>query len=637
MRALSIGLILAAQASFLLVDSGSAHGGEKGPKAKPEKANVHVLGPGSEKAISNLLKLSEKLSDGSALNATIKESAILVTAGSAKKPVLSVTLVHRKDAPKGAVRAGDLSVVSTPGPSPSGLLKELVARIKTSKVTLPWQKVVAKPTAEDIKREKEEAAERAKQEKILRAKEARLKASEKMLARASNLISLGDKEKATKLLSMIATVENNGLIISIAIQLTRAGEKRQAIKMLGDVKNPTISEALSLKLLRGKLPRGPKAIKGVPSKAACDLAMVAAQALDLKRYKEAESLSQAIRKAAPGCVKAWETELRALAELKAPIKTQKIRVEAALKEVGNTSSIHQIASEVYRFGGDSLRSIEEAVLAARANPKEPGRLEGLARIMSEDPAVLLTYLEKVIKQEFKGNAALVRDFAIGVAYHLAHHYEKSQQYLLPLEMVFRSTPILKVYLALNEFNLGAKEQAAKRLKKARVRTEHDVELYYFRAEVLRDTDRKKAISDLTKLLPQLTKSSKGSATEERRVRSLLAALKVCADKKTKICPGDWLHPKTAGKEGQPKITIPPALLKARPLHIATSAHSSDKRQGAKNSKGKTSGAPEKKPGAETPSSDDNPELTNTEENPLLIILLGLGLLIGFVVLRKNTL
>ena len=30
------------------------------------------------------------------------------------------------------------------------------------------------------------------------------------------------------------------------------------------------------------------------------------------------------------------------------------------------------------------------------------------------------------------------------------------------------TPILKVYIALNEFNLGAKEQAAKRIKKARV-------------------------------------------------------------------------------------------------------------------------------------------------------------------------
>ena len=359
MRALSLGLICALQTSLLFADIGSAHGGEAGPKAKPEKATLHVLGPGSEEAISKLLNLGEKLSDGSSLNATIQGSSILVSAGPATKPTLRVKVVHTKDAPKGAVRAGDVSIVAKPGPAPAALTKELVSRIKGSKVSLPWQKVVPKPTAEDLKREREEAAEKAKQERLMREAETKLRAKEKMLGRAAQLVELGEMDKAKKLLRMVTDDANNGLNISVAIQLIRAGAKAEAMKVLKKVKDPTVGEALSLKLLRGKLPKGSKALKGVSPKAACDLAMVGSQALDLKRYAEAESLSRAIRKAAPGCVLAWETELRSLGELKSPVATQKERVEEALKSVSNTGSIHQMQVR-FIAGGDSQRSIEKA-------------------------------------------------------------------------------------------------------------------------------------------------------------------------------------------------------------------------------------------------------------------------------------
>ena len=153
MRALSLGLICAIPASLFLADIGSAHGGEAGPKAKPEKATVHVLGPGSEKAISKLLSLGEKLSDGSSLNATIKGSAILVTAGVATKPTLRVTVVHSEDAAKGAKRAGGVSVDPKPGPAPPALVNELVSRIKASKVTrrrktISWYATSIKATTE---------------------------------------------------------------------------------------------------------------------------------------------------------------------------------------------------------------------------------------------------------------------------------------------------------------------------------------------------------------------------------------------------------------------------------------------------------------------------------------------------------
>ena len=635
MKGMLLGCLWFLQTSIFLTSAGSAHGGEKGPKAKPEEATVHVLGPGSEKALSDLLNLDKPLSTGGALSAKIQETSVLITAGPAAKPTLRVTLVHQADAPRGALRAGGVSVNPKPGPAPQALLTELVARLKASTVALPWQKVVAKPTAEDRAREAREAEERAKEEKLRRKQEALLQAKERTLGRASELVSLGAMEEAKKLLKKIGIVENNGLNISVAIQWMRAGAKAEAMRQLQAVKEPTLDQKLSLKLLRSKLPKGGKALEGADPKVACDLARVAGQALDLRRLVEAENLSHAIRKIAPGCVLAWETELRTLAELKKPMKLQKERVEEALKVVGNTGSIHQIASDIYRFAGDSLRSIEEAFLAARANPKEAGRLEGLARAMSEDPAVLLTYLEKVIGQDFQGNGALVRDFAVGVAYHLAHQYKESQRYLLPLEMVFRTTAILKVYIALNEFNLGGKEQAAKRIKNARVRTEHDVELYYFRAEILRDTDRDQAISDLTKLLPQITKSSKGSATEERRVRSLLEALTVCKKKKTKVCPGDWPHPKTSGTEGQPKMAIPEALKNAKPLHVPNQPTPVNSKSQGDSGEASKPTPDEARPTA--PDTGDEESATpETEQNPFLIAIIGLLLLVGVVVMRRST-
>jgi tetratricopeptide (TPR) repeat protein len=630
MRILHLGMSTA-MLTCLLWTGGASAGGEKGPKARAEKASVYVLPQGSEKTISKLLNLGQKTPNGASLSATVKESGVEIRIGSKTKPALRVTLVHPSTAPKGAIKVRNISVLPSPGPAPRALVTDIIARLKKSALSLPWQKVVPRPSEDDLRREKEEADAKKKQEELEKANEAKFKIAEESLSRAVEWISLGETLRAKKLLMTIDTANNNGLQISVAAALMRAGAKKKSLRMIAAIKPASALEKLELTLLRGTLPRGAKALKGIPKAKACSAAIVATRALEFARFKEAVDLSRTIRKAAPGCVQAWEIELRGLSELKTPNKDLKVLVEKALGEVGNAGSIHQIASEVYRFGGDNLRAIEESMLAARTNPKEPGRLEGLARAMSEDPAVLMTYLEKVIKQNLKGNGALVREFALGVAYHLAQRYKQSQTYLQPLSQVFPHSSILAVYLALNEFNLGAKKEAARRLQSTRVKTEHDIELYYFRAEVLRDVKRDKAISDLKKLIPLLTKSSKSSATELRRVQALLTALEMCKKKKIKVCEADWLHPKTAGPQGQPTIKIPATLGTIVPMKHATKTAPKQTASSQKDEAG--SDAPKTKSSEET--DPENGDDSEAPENPLLIILLGLGLLVGVVVLRRN--
>jgi tetratricopeptide (TPR) repeat protein len=381
-----------------------------------------------------------------------------------------------------------------------------------------------------------------------------------------------------------------------------------------------------LKLLRGELSNAKDALSGVPNAQLCDSALVAERALDTGKIEIARELAHIIRTQVSDCARAWEVELRAMMT-SGDSKGLKGVVAEALAKQGSVPSILQIAGEYFRSQGEFVRAIELVMRAAEKDPREPGLIEGLARALSADPAILPELVAKVEKRQAEGNARVVKDFVLGVSRHLGQDYAGSQSLLKGLKGALPETTILDVYLGSNDYHLGHREEAARRLKAAKVRTEHDVQLYYYRAEVLRDIDRKQAIEDLRRFLPFIQASHQGTTQEATRVKKLLADLEACHKAKEATCKGDWSVPRGAGQEGPP------------PGAAGTPGPAAEDGPKGGDETPDRSKAPAQEPGPSEGGDGDvgskgTEAAAEDEENPVLIIVLSLGLLVGALLFRR---
>ena len=102
---------------------------------------------------------------------------------------------------------------------------------------------------------------------------------------------------------------------------------------------------------------------------------------------------------------------------------------------------------------------------------------------------------------------------------------------------------LHIYLAMNDFNLGRVEAALERLGKAAQRPIPDPDIFYCRAEILRDRDRPQAVADLRRYMAPTGVNVLANPDKERRVDELIGLLEACQADGRPSCEGPWEHPR----------------------------------------------------------------------------------------------
>lgn len=135
-------------------------------------------------------------------------------------------------------------------------------------------------------------------------------------------------------------------------------------------------------------------------------------------------------------------------------------------------------------------------------------------------------------------------FLAGVLLHYEGEFERSDAMLRPLLPIFGKQPRLFIYLGMNAFNLGRRDEALALIEQAMALEAPDPDVYYCRAEIFRWSDPALALADLDRYLAE----ERGSATQNEkktqrvvRMRELLAA---CIERGDPIpCAGPWEHPR----------------------------------------------------------------------------------------------
>ncbi len=157
--------------------------------------------------------------------------------------------------------------------------------------------------------------------------------------------------------------------------------------------------------------------------------------------------------------------------------------------------------------------------------------------------------QKAKRQELLSRAEAHPDdhiaaFLAGVLLHYEGQFERSDAMLRPLLPIFGKQPRLFIYLGMNAFNLGRRDEALALIEQAMALEAPDPDVYYCRAEIFRWSDPRLALADLDRYLAE----ERGSATQNEkktqrvvRMRELLAA---CIERGDPIpCVGPWEHPR----------------------------------------------------------------------------------------------
>jgi MYXO-CTERM domain-containing protein len=90
----------------------------------------------------------------------------------------------------------------------------------------------------------------------------------------------------------------------------------------------------------------------------------------------------------------------------------------------------------------------------------------------------------------------------------------------------------------------------------------DPDIFYCRAEILRDRDRGRAIADLRRYMAPTGVNVLANPEKERRVGDLIALLEACQKDGRPSCEGPWEHPRfrhhTESEEVGESTRLPPA-------------------------------------------------------------------------------
>ncbi|MCB9727972.1 MAG: tetratricopeptide repeat protein [Deltaproteobacteria bacterium] len=135
-------------------------------------------------------------------------------------------------------------------------------------------------------------------------------------------------------------------------------------------------------------------------------------------------------------------------------------------------------------------------------------------------------------------------FLAGVLLHYEGQFERSDALLRPLVPIFGKQPRLFIYMGMNAFNLGRRDEALALIERAMALEAPDPDVYYCRAEIYRWSDPELALADLDRYLAEERGSATQNELKTRRVVRMRELLAACIERGDPIpCVGPWEHPR----------------------------------------------------------------------------------------------
>ena len=473
----------------------------------------------AENGVEALVQTSKEC-EGMALMASINKDGVLVTARRGDTVVLGVTLRHPNQRTDKDIAIRNFVVHAGPGPLDKIALNALLKRLRQSTSLLPWEKPPA-------------ARKTLPKEALFKARET--------LELANYKIVIGQKEAGITLLNSLPSELPPGMLIDAAIAFRSVGMTSKMKALLGA---DTLKQQnkMAADLLLGKDRNVTSTVEELTRDNACDSLSLMEVLHTLEKYEALLTLATAIRKADPECAGAWDVEFNEYTRRKELPRALKVAEEAHRSRPKDRLTRLRYGGAMQRlenFAGAA--ATYEAI--ARDFPKEQGILRLTLGVMLRDVAGRNAHKTRLSARLKKDPTDIVSQFLRGVLHHYENEFEASNRLLRPLEQRLKHEQRIDIYLAMNDFNQGRKDDAMRRLNEAAKAPIPDPDVFYCRAEILRDERREQAISDLERYLATSERSLVSNAGKQIRVKKLRDDLKRCLKDGTPKCQSEWEHPR----------------------------------------------------------------------------------------------
>ena len=437
-------------------------------------------------------------SDGETVTAVIDRRGVLIEVQQNGTRLLAVRLVHPQT--KGpALRSIRNFKVATEGSPPADdrsvkARQALLERLDQSSVRLPWEKRPAPrySLSEDALRKARDTIERA-----------------------NYRIVIGQPEEGIRLLGTLPRNLPPSMVLDRAIAYHTVGLEKEMNSTLEGVKLEGAYGVAARILRQGDGPVKVSLDQVLP-KDVCSYVSVIDVLNTLERYKELLALAKAIREKDASCAAAWDAEFNE--------HTRRKDLHAALR-IAETAYQAKPEDRLARLRyGSAMQRLENFAKAAeiyesiaRDFPNEQGILRLTLGVMLRDIPGRGAHKERLSRRWKSDPSDIVSQFLRGVLHHYENEFKESNHMLRPLEKTLSYEQRIDIYLAMNDFNLGKKEEALMRLNRAAKAPIPDPDVFYCRAEILRDERREQAISDLERYLATSERSLVSNPGKQTRV------------------------------------------------------------------------------------------------------------------------
>jgi len=454
----------------------------------------------------------------------LDRTAIRVEAKRGDDIILAISLVHPSQATEGAFVAAGVALETTPGPLETKALKALKAALNKAPTAIPWRKIEDEkpgPAPSD------------------------LQAMTATLRQAKYLRAAGDLKEARAELGKLADTLPPHVAVRAAVlwtQLDAPKAAQVALTGLGD--GDTVHDAAA-KAINGARVDAKALLAELPGEQACHFSELASALVELKRPEEARAVAEEVLSHAPECQAAWESALHRRLEARdfpaaltlAEAALTKFPTDQASDGLLSTIASAHVAVEAY------VKAAELLELVARRTPTDESVVRVLLSAMLRDADVRAAHTARLEAQHAKAPDDIISTFLLGIIYHYANKFEESNALLTPLEGTLGHQGRLHIYLAMNDFNLGKIEPALARLDTAAVREDPDPDVFYCRAEILRDTRRQQARTDLARYEAMSRGSHMSNPEKNARVGQMIQDLDGCLKTNPAVCESLWEHPR----------------------------------------------------------------------------------------------
>ncbi|MGB0591664.1 MAG: hypothetical protein ACPGU1_18465 [Myxococcota bacterium] len=501
-----------------------------------------ILPPEAASAVSRAVDVQATPDRAGLLrSATLDGSTIRVEARRGETIIMAVTLVHPSTAPEGAYTAAGVALTEAPGPIDAKALATLKRTLKRAPGPVPWREIADEEPG------------------IAPSALAEMTAT---LRQAQYLSAAGDHDDARAELGKLPATLPPHVAVRVAVLWTQLDAPKAATVALSGLGSGATVHDAAAKAIQGTPIDAKALISSLSAADACRFTELAAALVALKRPKEAREVAELVLTRAPECQAAWESALHRRLEARdfkagltlATAAMDKFELSQATDGLLSTIASAHVAVESY------VKAAELLEFVARRTPTDESVVRVLLSAMLRDADVRAAHTERLEAQHAAAPDDIISTFLLGIIYHYANRFDESTALLAPLEPVLGHQGRLHIYLAMNDFNIGKVQPALERLDKAALRHDPDPDVFYCRAEILRDTRRKQARDDLARYESMSRGSHMSNPEKNARVGQMIKDLDGCLVANPAVCESLWEHPrlrksKAATQDSKPRDDV----------------------------------------------------------------------------------